>query len=154
MEVEAVYAVSQAGQDERLTACNLDNHKLLWHGTRVSNLISILSRGLLVAPPEAPTTGMRYGRVCASPYYLNPQTINTFDYTKYSVFFFQGIYFSNSFNFSCNYCFSDVGRTKYMLLCEVCLHDTLYYIYCFLLYICKWFRLLDISCRYLISVSI
>lgn len=30
---------------------------LLWHGSRLSNWVGILSRGLRVAPPEAPVTG-------------------------------------------------------------------------------------------------
>lgn len=30
---------------------------LLWHGSRLSNWVSILSQGLRVAPPEAPVTG-------------------------------------------------------------------------------------------------
>lgn len=30
---------------------------LLWHGSRLSNWVGILSQGLRVAPPEAPVTG-------------------------------------------------------------------------------------------------
>ena len=30
---------------------------LLWHGSRLTNTVGILSRGLRIAPPEAPTTG-------------------------------------------------------------------------------------------------
>jgi len=35
---------------------------LLWHGTRASNLIGILLQGLKIAPPEAPTTGLAFGK--------------------------------------------------------------------------------------------
>lgn len=30
---------------------------LLWHGSRLSNWVGILSHGLRIAPPEAPITG-------------------------------------------------------------------------------------------------
>ena len=30
---------------------------LLWHGSRLTNMVGILSSGLRVAPPEAPVTG-------------------------------------------------------------------------------------------------
>ena len=32
----------------------LDNHQLLWHGSRTTNYAGILSQGLRIAPPEAP----------------------------------------------------------------------------------------------------
>lgn len=35
----------------------LDNRKLLWHGSRLTNYAGILSQGLRIAPPEAPCTG-------------------------------------------------------------------------------------------------
>ena len=31
--------------------------KLLWHGSRLTNWVGILSQGLRIAPPEAPVTG-------------------------------------------------------------------------------------------------
>ncbi len=34
-----------------------DNRMLLWHGSRLSNWVGILSQGLRIAPPEAPCTG-------------------------------------------------------------------------------------------------
>ncbi len=64
MEVEAVYAVSRDGEDARLEAAALDNHKLLWHGSRTSNLISIFHKGLLIAPDEAIShAGAAFGKV-------------------------------------------------------------------------------------------
>jgi len=63
-EVEAVYQVARDGENKRLMNCGVNtNHKLLFHGSSSSNLISILSRGLLIAPPEAPVSGYRYGKV-------------------------------------------------------------------------------------------
>ncbi|KAG1703413.1 hypothetical protein DVH05_007361 [Phytophthora capsici] len=85
---------------------------LLWHGTRRTNLMGILSQGLRVAPPEAPHQGYAYGK---------------------------GLYFANVAEKSLNYCSApyalpildkdgkpDKTTTKtrevhYMLLCEVSL---------------------------------
>ena len=36
---------------------SLGNRKLLWHGSRLTNWVGILSQGLRIAPPEAPVTG-------------------------------------------------------------------------------------------------
>ena len=30
---------------------------LLWHGSRLTNWVGIISQGLRIAPPEAPVTG-------------------------------------------------------------------------------------------------
>ena len=42
----------------------MENHKLLWHGSNMSNFISILHRGLLVSPPEIQMSGALFGEVC------------------------------------------------------------------------------------------
>lgn len=62
-EVEAIYRVAVPGEQERMDKKNFGNHRLLWHGTGVANLISILHRGLVIAPPDAPITGHLYGKV-------------------------------------------------------------------------------------------
>lgn len=36
---------------------DVGNNMLLWHGSRLSNWAGILSQGLRIAPPEAPSTG-------------------------------------------------------------------------------------------------
>lgn len=38
------------------------NRKLLWHGSRVSNFIGILSQGLKIASPNAPINGYLFGK--------------------------------------------------------------------------------------------
>ena len=50
---------------------------LLWHGSRMSNFVGILSQGLRIAPPEAPVTGYMFGK---------------------------GIYFADMVSKSANYC--------------------------------------------------
>ncbi|RLN93767.1 hypothetical protein BBJ28_00013750, partial [Nothophytophthora sp. Chile5] len=44
---------------------SVPNHKasvLLWHGSRLSNVVGILSKGLRVAPAEAPNNGYMFGK--------------------------------------------------------------------------------------------
>ena len=44
-QVEQIFKVFRSNDDEHLFQRNLKNHYLLWHGTNVCNLISILTRG-------------------------------------------------------------------------------------------------------------
>lgn len=55
LEVAEVFEVKREGEDDRFKAYeNLADHRLLWHGSRLMNFVSILSNGLKIAPPEAP----------------------------------------------------------------------------------------------------
>ena len=38
------------------------NRKLLWHGSRLTNFVGIISQGLRIAPKEAPSTGYMFGK--------------------------------------------------------------------------------------------
>ncbi|XP_078592750.1 poly [ADP-ribose] polymerase tankyrase-like isoform X2 [Branchiostoma floridae x Branchiostoma japonicum] len=97
-KVKAIFRLARPGETERLSNCGVGNSQLLFHGTSPTNLISILHKGLLVAPPEAPTTGYMFGK---------------------------GIYFADLFSKSKNYCdnfaFGSSSNTNFMLLCEVAL---------------------------------
>lgn len=42
----------------------LDNHQLLWHGSRTTNFAGILSQGLRIAPPEAPVVSFIFFNFC------------------------------------------------------------------------------------------
>ena len=46
IQIEKIFKISRPNDDERLFQRNLDNHYLLWHGTNICNLISILTRGM------------------------------------------------------------------------------------------------------------
>ena len=71
------------------------NLALLWHGSRVTNFMGILSKGLRVAPPEAPITGFMFGK---------------------------GIYFADCCSKSANYCKANINNPEgLLLLCEVAL---------------------------------
>lgn len=96
LEVVEIFKLNREGEDERFRASQqLDRHRLLWHGSRLMNFVSILTNGLKVAPPEAPATGYMFGK---------------------------GIYFADMVSKSANYCYTDpVNNTGLMLLCEVAL---------------------------------
>ena len=70
---------------------------LLWHGTGVANLLSILTTGLQVNPTFAPKTGRSFG---------------------------DGLYFADMYEKSRSYTQSS-GDTEYLLLCEVDLGKSL-----------------------------
>ncbi|KAL7686361.1 putative Poly [ADP-ribose] polymerase, ankyrin repeat-containing domain, WGR domain superfamily [Plasmopara halstedii] len=116
--ISNVFEVERRGETQRFNDMMekrpdlrpLQTH-LLWHGTKRTNLMGILSQGLRIAPPEAPHHGYLYGK---------------------------GLYFSNVAKKSFNYCdepyalpiIEKDGKTNrktravhYMLLCEVSLGD-------------------------------
>lgn len=59
--VEAIYQVQRPAGQTRLLERAGGAGKLLWHGTRASNLLSILHGGLLPEAPHAQHSGSRFG---------------------------------------------------------------------------------------------
>jgi len=77
----------------------LKNHQLLWHGSRTTNYAGILSQGLRIAPPEAPSTGYMFGK---------------------------GIYFADMVSKSANYCNASPQQPHgFALLADVALGNML-----------------------------
>lgn len=98
LEIIDVFKVSRQGEARRFKPFKkLHNRKLLWHGSRLTNFVGILSHGLKIAPPEAPPTGYMFGK---------------------------GIYFADMVSKSANYCCTSMqNSTGLMLLSEVALGD-------------------------------
>ncbi|KAJ4458348.1 putative polymerase family [Paratrimastix pyriformis] len=98
LAIEDIFDVSRAGESERFVPwAENPNRMLLWHGSRVTNFMGILSQGLRIAPPEAPVTGYMFGK---------------------------GVYFADMVSKSANYCStSPTSNTGILLLCEVALGD-------------------------------
>eukprot|EP01004_Peranema_trichophorum_P001893 NODE_1246_length_2049_cov_43.662513_g1054_i0.p1 GENE.NODE_1246_length_2049_cov_43.662513_g1054_i0~~NODE_1246_length_2049_cov_43.662513_g1054_i0.p1 ORF type:complete len:503 (+),score=117.03 NODE_1246_length_2049_cov_43.662513_g1054_i0:366-1874(+) len=98
LEVEEVLKIEREGEYDRYQPfSSLHNRMLLWHGSRLTNFMGILSQGLRIAPPEAPVTGYMFGK---------------------------GVYFADMVTKSANYC--NVNRTNptgLMFLAEVALGD-------------------------------
>ncbi|XP_024382940.1 poly [ADP-ribose] polymerase 1 isoform X2 [Physcomitrium patens] len=100
LELEDVFAVDREGEADSFAPFKmcLDNHMLLWHGSRTTNYVGILSQGLRIAPPEAPVTGYMFGK---------------------------GLYFADLVSKSAQYCYTTKKNpTGLMLLSEVALGKT------------------------------
>ncbi|OMJ74000.1 hypothetical protein SteCoe_23903 [Stentor coeruleus] len=92
LTVEDIFKIEKPGEKEKFTE-KIPNHMLLWHGSRLTNWVGILSQGLRIAPPEAPVSGYMFGK---------------------------GVYFADMVSKSANYCFtSKDNNTGILLLCEV-----------------------------------
>lgn len=98
LEVADVFTVERQGEKRRFKPFKkLHNRQLLWHGSRMTNYVGILSHGLKIAPPEAPVTGYMFGK---------------------------GIYFADMVSKSANYCYTTKkNNVGYMMLSEVALGD-------------------------------
>jgi len=97
LAIKQIYEVSRKGENERFNKTStFGNRQLLWHGSRLSNFVGIISQGLRIAPPEAPSTGYMFGK---------------------------GVYFANAVSKSAQYMHAENG-TGVILLCEVTLGNT------------------------------
>ncbi|VFQ91204.1 unnamed protein product [Cuscuta campestris] len=97
LEVLEVFSLERKGEFDKFAPLRnkLKNRMLLWHGSRLTNFVGILSQGLRIAPPEAPTTGYMFGK---------------------------GIYFADMVSKSAQYCFTNRNNpVGFMLLSEVAL---------------------------------
>ncbi|XP_071539623.1 poly [ADP-ribose] polymerase 1 [Panulirus ornatus] len=96
--VEEAFRIERQGEKKRFKPFKqLHNRQLLWHGSRLTNFVGILSQGLRIAPPEAPVTGYMFGK---------------------------GVYFADMVSKSANYCCTSRSNpVGLILLCEVALGD-------------------------------
>lgn len=62
LDVLEIYELEK-GLDKTRFKKDIGNRRLLWHGSRLTNFVGILSQGLRIAPPEAPSTGYMFGKV-------------------------------------------------------------------------------------------
>ncbi|XP_051778258.1 poly [ADP-ribose] polymerase 2 [Erpetoichthys calabaricus] len=91
-----VFKMEKQGEKDAFQQ-DIGNRILLWHGSRLSNWVGILTKGLRVAPPEAPVTGYMFGK---------------------------GIYFADMSSKSANYCFANRQKNVgLLLLSEVALGE-------------------------------
>jgi len=93
--VRNIFRIQRKGEPERMEKFKgLENHFLLWHGSKVSNFLGIFSEGLRVAPPNAPVSGYAFGK---------------------------GIYFADMLSKSMGYTDTSSTGSQFVLLCEVAL---------------------------------
>lgn len=100
LDIDEIFEIDRVGEQERYEPyAALHNRKLLWHGSRLTNFVGILSNGLKIAPPEAPVSGYMFGK---------------------------GVYFADMSSKSANYCFASRNNTTGLLmLCEVALGESM-----------------------------
>ena len=60
LDLIKAYELNRHGERKKFK--DFGNKKLLWHGSRMTNFVGILSQGLRIAPPEAPSSGYLYGK--------------------------------------------------------------------------------------------
>ena len=66
-QVQDIFRIERNGEEERFNKSYYaksrgGDRRLLWHGSRVTNYVGILSQGLRIAPPEAPVNGYAFGK--------------------------------------------------------------------------------------------
>lgn len=97
LELKQVFKLHNDDENDRFLK-SIPNRMLLWHGSRLTNFVGILSQGLRIAPPEAPVTGYMFGK---------------------------GVYFADMVSKSANYCFTNPNNPEgLLLLCDVALGET------------------------------
>jgi poly [ADP-ribose] polymerase len=94
LKVLDIFEIDREGETDRYKP-EIPNPMLLWHGSRLTNWVGILSQGLRIAPPEAPVSADIFGK---------------------------GVYFADVVSKSANYCFTNpTNNTGILMLCEVAL---------------------------------
>lgn len=103
-QIEQIFKIQRKKEGEnRANGCEmfdgLNDHRLLWHGSRITNINQILVHGLKIAPAEHTTAiGCKLGK---------------------------GLYFSDAVANSIEYCYaSQSNNIGVLLLCEVALGNT------------------------------
>lgn len=91
VSISNIYEVNRPAEQKSFNT-KMGNNMLLWHGSRVSNFVGILSQGMRIAPPEAPASGYLFGK---------------------------GIYLADMAEKSINYCRAYGSQQALILLIEV-----------------------------------
>ncbi|KAM7536273.1 hypothetical protein Aperf_G00000083460 [Anoplocephala perfoliata] len=90
-----IFELARSGEAEAFQ--DYGTRRLLWHGSRMTNWMGILGRGLRIAPPEAPNSGYSFGK---------------------------GVYFADCASNSANYTFASMNNNIGLIaLCEVSLGE-------------------------------
>lgn len=101
LQLVNVYRIAKTFQDRKdpdNVFGKLGNHKLLIHGSRITNFVGILSQGLRIPTRDQVSNGTMFGR---------------------------GIYYAESISKSFNYCYAkDSANKGLLLLCEVALGNS------------------------------
>lgn len=111
-KVNRVFKVILPHDRSRYDKCKIGNEMELFHGSRNCNIIGILKRGLLIAPPEAPVSGYMFDK---GVYFADKSTKSL----QYSMKSF------GSYNQSGNICYLFLVKVrlgKQLILEDACYH--------------------------------
>lgn len=99
IELEDIFIIARDGEDNRFKPYEkFENKKLLWHGSSLTNFVSILTIGLKINPTNVFISGKTFGN---------------------------GIYFADTIGKSVSFCRRKHGQSALLLLSEVALGDML-----------------------------
>lgn len=82
LHLEDLFVVEREGESAAFAASAAAQHnrQLLWHGSRLTNFVGILSQGMRIAPPEAPVTGVRAAASMPEYFLLAHSTLVSFSH--------------------------------------------------------------------------
>eukprot|EP00039_Didymoeca_costata_P016832 m.307171 g.307171 ORF g.307171 m.307171 type:complete len:1239 (-) comp16457_c0_seq36:1097-4813(-) len=93
-------------------------NRLLWHGSKVSNILGILMKGLKVAPPDAPVTGYMFGKGI----YFADVYAKSAGYSSSRTSYHYG--YRYNYRQQKKSATADIDHYKVMLLCEVAVGES------------------------------
>jgi len=98
-----ILEVKLGADRDRYNKCTIGNEMELYHGSRNCNLLGLMNKGLLIAPPSAPVSGYMFDRGV----YLADASTKSINYSLYS---FPGMgHVTNCFLLICK---SKIGKQK------------------------------------------
>ena len=111
--ITAIYKITQSVNDKNFNLNNYENRYIFFHGTKVENVIGILSQGLKIAPVQAINTGKSYG----TGIYLSDNFTCSLTYCSYRRLPLIG--FGNNNMFNNNYFNNQHPKKLFMFMAEV-----------------------------------
>ncbi|CAD8137177.1 unnamed protein product [Paramecium octaurelia] len=109
VKISNIFAIERKGEAKKFEQFNNGPRMLLWHGSKISNFISLMALGLKIAPSWAVNTGALYGKGI----YFADQFAKSYNYTTDSTIR-QG---NNNWRSQLQY--QNLQKYRYLLLCEV-----------------------------------
>ncbi|CAD8047889.1 unnamed protein product [Paramecium primaurelia] len=107
LKISNIFAIERKGEAKKFEQFNNAPRILLWHGSKISNFISLMALGLKIAPAWAVNTGALYGKGI----YFADQFSKSYNYTNDNTI--RSNYRNN--NQQCQ----NLQKYRYLLLCEV-----------------------------------
>ncbi|CAD8053289.1 unnamed protein product [Paramecium sonneborni] len=112
VRIANIFAIERKGEAQKFEKYNQGSRILLWHGSKISNFLSLLTLGLKIAPSWAVNTGAMFGKGIYFADQFSKSYNYTQDYTIYNNYGYNS-YQRNQYNTN------QYQKYRYLLLCEV-----------------------------------